>query len=400
MKTIKEKTKRLIAQSLEDVIDCGSLFQSIEIMTSANAKHGDFHTNICMQVASAKQMDPLDLAGRVKQYIEDHTDIFDVIKISPKGHVNFHLNNKYFRGIFREIETGRFEIFTRKNKSKTFVAVVEKLSDLVCLCDLRAFLNMYTLAGLYDLAGYDVEKYILVNDDTCDLAISYFLTNFDRDFGPRCEGLKETEITTDKNVLKDAIMFMSRKTEKSFPELSRKSIVTERVDLYDGENRIDCLDVGDVMERADLERIRYSLLRMPYNIDTKLQYKENNSRKLQYVYSRTRSLLDIFKEEGSGVAYLTDFDENLLVDEREKDIAKEMSEYRHIVEKAVEEKDPSIYIAYAERLSQLFNGINDNILYRQLDKEKLTTILKLYRSLAMVFSSVLDQLELNKPERM
>jgi len=40
------------------------------------------------------------------------------------------------------------------------------------------------------------------------------------------------------------------------------------------------------------------------------------------------------------------------------------------------------------------------MLYRQLEKEKLNTILKLYRSLATVVSSILDQLEVNKPERM
>jgi arginyl-tRNA synthetase len=193
---------------------------------------------------------------------------------------------------------------------------------------------------------------------------------------------------------------MSRKTEKSYPELSERAIITERVDLYDGDNLLDCLDVGDVMERADLERIRYSLVRTPYNMKAKLQYNENNSRKLQYVYTRTRSLLDIFKEDGSEVAYLADIDDAFTVGDKEKDIAKEMSEYRHVVEKAVEEKDPSIYIAYAERLSKLFYDINDNILYRQLEKKKLKTILKLYRSLAMVFSSVLDQLEVNKPERM
>ena len=400
MKTIQEKTKRLIAQSLEDVEDCGSLLKRIEIRTSANPEHGDFNTNICMQVASGMQMDAVDLAVRVKTYMQKQTDIFDDIKISPEGHVNFHLNNKYFGGVFREIETGRFEVFEKRNEKKKFVAVVEKLSDVVCLCDLRAFLNMYTLAGLYDLAGYDVEKYILVKDDNCDLAISYFLTNFDRDFGPRCEGLMETDITKDLGVLEDAVIFMSRKTEKSYPELFGRAIITERVDLYDGDNLMDCLDVGDVMERADLERIRYSLVRTPYHMKAKLQYNENNSRDLQYVYTRTRSLLDIFKEDGSGVSYLADFDEEFTVSDNEKEIAKEMSEYRHVVEKAVMEKDPSIYIAYAERLSKLFYDINDNTLYRQLEKEKLKTILKLYRSLAMVFSSVLDQLEVNKPERM
>ena len=353
-----------------------------------------------MQVASGMQMDAVDLAVRVKTYMQKQTDIFDDIKISPEGHVNFHLNNKYFGGVFREIETGRFEVFEKRNEKKKFVAVVEKLSDVVCLCDLRAFLNMYTLAGLYDLAGYDVEKYILVKDDNCDLAISYFLTNFDRDFGPRCEGLMETDITKDLGVLEDAVIFMSRKTEKSYPELFGRAIITERVDLYDGDNLMDCLDVGDVMERADLERIRYSLVRTPYHMKAKLQYNENNSRDLQYVYTRTRSLLDIFKEDGSGVSYLADFDEEFTVSDNEKEIAKEMSEYRHVGEKAVTEKDPSIYIAYAERLSKLFYDINDNTLYRQLEKEKLKTILKLYRSLAMVFSSVLDQLEVNKPERM
>jgi arginyl-tRNA synthetase len=400
MKTIKEKTKRLIAQSLEDVVDCGSLFQRIELRTSANPDHGDFYTNICMQVSTKHGVDAVDLARRVKDYFEEHSNIFDEIGVSPEGHVNFHLNNKYFRGVFREIETGRFEAFERRGETKRFVVAVEKLSDIVCLCDLRAFLNMYTLSGLYDLAGYDVEKYILVKDDSCDLAISYFLTNFDRDIGPRCEGLMETEITKDAGVLEDAIVFISKKSEKSYPELKGKALVTEKVDLYDGDALVDCLDVGDVMEKADLERIRYSLVRTPYAKKAKLQYNENNSRNLQYVYSRTRSLLDIFKEDGSGVAYLADFDETLLVDEREKDIVREMSEYSNVVEKTVREMDPSIYIAYAERLSKLFNDINDNTLYRQLEKDKLKTILKLYRSLAMVFSSVLDQLEVNKSERM
>jgi len=77
-----------------------------------------------------------------------------------------------------------------------------------------------------------------------------------------------------------------------------------------------------------------------------------------------------------------------------------MSEYRHTVEKTVAEMNPAIYIEYAERLSKLFHDINDNMLYRQLEKEKLNTILKLYRSLATVVSSILDQLEVNKPERM
>jgi len=400
MRTIKEKTKRLIAQSLEDVADCGSLLEKIEIRTSPNPDHGDFHTNICMQIASKYGIEAAELARQVKSYMDGNTNIFDDIKISPEGHVNFHLNNKYFRGVFRDIETGRFETFERKGEKKRLVVAVDKLSDIVCLCDLRAFLNMYTLAGLYDLAGYDVEKYILAKDDNCELGISYFLTNFDRDTGPECERIMETEITKDAAIIEDAIVFVSQKSLKSYPELAGKALVTEKVDLYDGENLVDCFDVGDVMENADLERIRYSLVRMPYNKKVKLQYKENNSQKIQYVYSRTRSLMDIFKEEGSGVSFLADFDENLLADAKEKDIVSEMSDYRQMVEKAVFEMNPAIYIEYAERLSKLFHDINDNMLYRQLEKEKLKTILKLYRSLATVISSILDQLEVNKPERM
>jgi len=400
MKTIKEKTKRLIAQSLEDVVDCGSLLDKIEIRTSPNPDHGDFHTNICMQIASKHGAEPLVLARQVKTYMDRNTNIFDEIKISPEGHVNFHLNNKYFRGVFRDIETGRFETFERKGQKKRLVVAVDKLADIVCLCDLRAFLNMYTLAGLCDLAGYDVEKYILVKDDNCELGISYFLTNFDRDTGPACQRIMETEITKDPKVLEDAIVFVSQKSIKSYPELEGKALVTEKVDLYDGEKLVDCLDVGDVMEKADLERIKYSLVRMPYHKKVKLQYNENNSRKIQYVYSRTRSLLDIFKEEGSGVSYLTDFDENLLAGEEEKVMASQMSDYGQIVEKAVSDMNPAHYIEYAERLSKLFHDINDNTLYRQLEKEKLKTILKLYRSLATVISSILDQLEVNKPERM
>ena len=400
MKTIKEKTKRLIAQSLEDFAECGSLLEKIEIRTSPNPDHGDFHTNICMQIASKHGVEAADLARQVKTYMDVNTNIFDDIKISPEGHVNFHLNNKYFRGVFRDIETGRFEAFERRGEKKRFVVAVYKLSDIICLCDLRAFLNMYTLAGLCDLAGYDVEKYILVKDDNCELGISYFLTNFDRDTGPACERIMETEITKDAAIIEDAIVFVSQKSAKSYPELDGKALVTEKVDLYDGENLVDCFDVGDVMEKADLERIRYSLVRMPHNKKVKLQYNENNSQKIQYVYSRTRSLLDVFKEEGSGVSFLADFDESLLADAKEKDMVSEMSDYRQTVEKAVAEMNPAVYIEYAERLSKLFHDIDGNMLYRRLEKEKIKTILKLYRSLATVISSILDQLEVSKFERM
>lgn len=400
MKTISEKTKRLIAQSLEDVVDCGSLLSRIEIRTSANPDHGDFHTNICMQVASKHGLDPVELANRVKRHVESSTDLFDDIRVSGEGHVNFHLNGKYFMGIFRDIETGRFETFEKRLEKKRFVVAMEKLSDIVCLCDLRAFVNMYFLAGLHDMAGYEVEKYILVKDDGCNMATSYFLTNFDRDMGPRCESLRETEITMDESVLEDAVVFMSRKSLKIYPELESRAILTEKVHLFDGDRPVDCFDVGDVLENSDLERVKYSLVRTPYSQEAKLQYNENSIRNLQYVYSRTLSLLDVFKEEAAGTALLADFDESLLESENEKNLIKEMSAYREVVEQAVRKLDPSSYIAYAERLSGLFHTINANSLYRQMDKEKLRTRLKLYRSLAMVFSSILDQLEVAKPERM
>ncbi|PLX33831.1 MAG: hypothetical protein C0604_02830, partial [Clostridiales bacterium] len=135
MKTIKEKTKRLIAQSLEDFAECGSLLEKIEIRTSPNPDHGDFHTNICMQIASKHGVEAADLARQVKTYMDVNTNIFDDIKISPEGHVNFHLNNKYFMGVFRDIETGRFEAFERRGEKKRLAVAVDKLSDIICLCD-------------------------------------------------------------------------------------------------------------------------------------------------------------------------------------------------------------------------------------------------------------------------
>lgn len=400
MKTIREKTICLIAQSLEGVVECGSLLRRIELRTPKHPEHGDFSTNICLQVASRQNLDALDLARRIKAHVESHTDLFEKIEIAGEGHVNFHLNNKYFKGIFKEIETGRFEAFEARRESKRFVVAMEKLSDIVCLCDLRAFVNMYTLAGLYSLAGYEVEKYILVKDEGCDLAVSYFLSNFDRDLGPRCEGLGETDITTDSSVLEGAVVFLSRHSELSYPELAEKALMTEKVHLYDGETPVECFDVGDVMENADLERIKYSLLRIPYGKEIKLQYQENNVHSLQYVYSRTRSILHVFREESVSAALHGDFDETLLAGELEKTLVKELADYRHAVEQAVQGLDPARYVAYAERLSALFHDINDNILYRQLDQERLGVLLKLYRSLAMVFSSILDQLEVAKPERM
>lgn len=106
--TIRETVRESVKNGLEACYADGLLVSghmpSLVIETPANPDHGDFATNVAMQLAKPERKSPRAVAETLVAKISASTDIFEKIEIAGPGFINFQLKKSAWQRILREID--------------------------------------------------------------------------------------------------------------------------------------------------------------------------------------------------------------------------------------------------------------------------------------------------------
>ncbi len=160
---IEKYLKQLIAKAS---LDLGINVDPAQIVieTSKDEKHGDFATNIAMQLARSLKKNPREVASLLAEKIVDK-DI-EKIEIAGPGFINFFLKpsalTKYIQTIIDEQDS--FGNGTVKNETINIEFVSANPTGKLHLGHARGAAVGDTMARLFKKSGYDVIKEFYVND--------------------------------------------------------------------------------------------------------------------------------------------------------------------------------------------------------------------------------------------
>lgn len=142
---------------------------SIEIETEIpkEKSHGDFSTNIAMKLTKILRNSPVNIANALVSEIKTKDTYIDKIEIAGPGFINFYLNDSWlYDGLKDCIE--KKENFGRLDVGKGKKVMVEFVSanptGPMHMGNARGGALGDSLAGVLDMAGYDVTREFYIND--------------------------------------------------------------------------------------------------------------------------------------------------------------------------------------------------------------------------------------------
>lgn len=176
---------------------------------------------------------------------------------------------------------------------------------------------------------------------------------------------------------------------------SRKGNFLRAVDVLDAANEANKASTGREDEQAVLGAVKYAFLKQRIGADIIFEPKEsvslegNSGPYLQYAHARARSVL---KKGGAATEHLSD------LDEYERGLARKISEYPEVLDKAVRELLPHYICTYLYELAQAFNRFYEHA--QVVGDPREATRLKLVELYADVLKDGLTLLGIAAPEHM
>ena len=113
---MKEQVRHIVRQALERCFADGSLnsgqVPEIIIEQPAHAEHGDFATNIAMQLARTERKPPRAVAEAVVYHLREAGELFAAVEVAGPGFINFRVSDDAWRRILPDI-VGYYRSATR-----------------------------------------------------------------------------------------------------------------------------------------------------------------------------------------------------------------------------------------------------------------------------------------------
>ena len=168
---IRQQIKGAVLGSVNKAIEAGELPQieitDIAIEIPREKGHGDFSTNIAMQITKVAKKAPRQIAETIIKNIDlSNTYIVEVACAGP-GFINFTLDTKYLYDAVRIIKEekeqyGRINIGNGKKVMVEFVSA--NPTGPLHMGNARGGALGDCIASVLDAAGYDVTREFLIND--------------------------------------------------------------------------------------------------------------------------------------------------------------------------------------------------------------------------------------------
>ncbi len=189
--TIRENVRDIVKTALEECYASGSLVSgqipSIVIETPANQDHGDFATNIAMQLAKAERKAPRAVAEVLVARLAETSGMFARIEIAGPGFINFTLQKQAWQQQLPAIES-RAGDYGRSNAGQGRKVQVEFVSanptGPLHIGHGRGAAIGDTICRLLAATGWDVTREFYYND------AGQQITNLALSVQSRCLGIE------------------------------------------------------------------------------------------------------------------------------------------------------------------------------------------------------------------
>lgn len=184
-------------------------------------------------------------------------------------------------------------------------------------------------------------------------------------------------------------------------ELARKVIEEKNPTLSQKEKKKIARTVGiGAVKYNDLSQNR--LTDIAFNWEKMLSFEGNSAPYLQYTCARINSVLEKYKKEnrlGSLLPYKKPRFE-LLKEDLEKDILRQLLKYPEAIEAAAKENGPHLLALYIFNLASSYNTFYNSFPILRTDKELMKARLALSEAVAVVVRNGLGILGIDTPEKM
>ncbi|MCX7921154.1 MAG: arginine--tRNA ligase [Clostridia bacterium] len=171
VENVTQQIKSVIRQSLSKAIANGEIPEvevpEISIEVPREKGHGDFSTNIAMQVTKQAKKAPRQIAEILIKNMDTSNTYIDGIECAGPGFINFRLNNAWLYAALKGIQTdkenyGRIDIGNGRKVMVEFVSA--NPTGPLHMGNARGGALGDCIASVLDAAGYDVTREFYVND--------------------------------------------------------------------------------------------------------------------------------------------------------------------------------------------------------------------------------------------
>lgn len=181
-----------------------------------------------------------------------------------------------------------------------------------------------------------------------------------------------------EEVLNEAIDLASEQINAKNPDLPNKEEVAHQV------------GVGAVVFH-DLKTDRMN--NFDFNLSEIVQFEGETGPYVQYTYARSMSII---RKYGQEINHSNQF---ALEDDYSWEIIKKIADYPRIIERAIDQYEPSIIAKFAIQLAQLFNKYYANVRILN-DDDQLAMRMELVKATTIVLKDALNLLGVKAPEEM
>lgn len=182
---MKEKLRALIKKGLPQEVEISQ--EAILIEVPKDTTHGDYASNIAMQLARQLKKNPREIAENLVAVLEkENSDFVEKIEIAGPGFINFYVKNEY---LFENINTvlEQQENYGKCNIGNGIKINIEYVSanptGILHLGHARGASYGDSLSRLLSFAGFDVTREYYIND------AGNQITNLQNSIYARYEGL-------------------------------------------------------------------------------------------------------------------------------------------------------------------------------------------------------------------
>ena len=188
---VKELLREKLKAALEVCRQNGTLvtaeFPPVVIEIPADPAHGDFATNLAMQLARSEKKAPRAVAGIICDQLSASTDIFENLDIAGPGFINFRLKQDFWQGLISSMITagdsyGHSSTGAGQKVQVEFVSA--NPTGPLHIGHGRGAAIGDTLCRLLEATGWDVTREFYYNDAGQQIA------NLARSLQSRCLGIE------------------------------------------------------------------------------------------------------------------------------------------------------------------------------------------------------------------
>ena len=168
---MKEQLRACILKGIEGCLADGTLTSgmvpAINVEKPAHAEHGDFATNVAMQMAKPERKSPRAIAEILVQKLAGSSDLIASLEIAGPGFINFFIKDAAWRKTLVEIDRagavwGRSTVGRGKKVQVEFVSA--NPTGPLHIGHGRGAATGDAVASLLGAAGFDVQREYYIND--------------------------------------------------------------------------------------------------------------------------------------------------------------------------------------------------------------------------------------------